>query len=70
MGLVFYDYFSMIDVSFMHLKFYLGHHSQKVQFIKWKLYLSLWYIIAWRHEVHFSRAYIILLYAFFFVLLL
>ena len=29
MGLVFYDYFSMIDVSFMHLKYYLGHHLQK-----------------------------------------
>ena len=29
MGHVFYDIFSIINVSFMHLKFYLGHHSQK-----------------------------------------
>ena len=29
MGLVFYDYFSMINVSFMHLIFKLGHHLQK-----------------------------------------
>ena len=29
MGHVFYDYFSILNVSFMHLKFYLGHPSQK-----------------------------------------
>ena len=29
MGHVFYDIFSIINVSFTHLKFYLGHHSQK-----------------------------------------
>ena len=29
MGLVFYDYVLMIDVSYMHLKFYLGHYSQR-----------------------------------------
>ena len=29
MGHVFYDIFSIINVSFKQLKFYLGHHSQK-----------------------------------------
>ena len=29
MAYVFYDMFSIINVSFMHLKFYVGHHSQK-----------------------------------------
>ena len=28
MGHVFYDIFSILNVSFMHLKFYLGHHSE------------------------------------------
>ena len=28
MGHVIYDIFSIIDDLFMHLKFYLGHHSQ------------------------------------------
>ena len=29
MGHVFYDIFSIINVLFMHLKFILGHQSQK-----------------------------------------
>ena len=29
MGHVFFDYFLIIDVSFIHLKFYLCHHAQK-----------------------------------------
>ena len=29
MGDVSYDIFSIINVSFMHLRFYLCHHSQK-----------------------------------------
>ena len=29
MGHVFYDFFSILNVSFVHFKFYLGHPSQK-----------------------------------------
>ena len=40
----------------------------EVQFTKWKWYRWYWYLIAWRHEVHLSRPYIILFYAFFLIL--
>ena len=41
--------------------------STQVWFTKWKLYQSYCCIISWRCEVHISRPYILLPYAFFFI---